>query len=117
MNEIEVRARATALIMSGRAEEVLELLARFYGIEAPRITVGLPKGYSGVLACYVRKKNTIYVKSRREYMDPFVVLHEFYHHLRFFGNKHRGTERGADRYAAESIKAYLRLLRSKHSSH
>ncbi|MCD6324272.1 MAG: hypothetical protein J7L55_04100 [Desulfurococcales archaeon] len=39
---------------------------------------------------------------------PFIIMHEFYHHLRYFGGEHRGTERGANAYAGRAIKAYLK---------
>jgi hypothetical protein len=40
-------------------------------------------------------------------MDPFIVLHEFYHHLRIRGGKiHRGTERNAMEFAKGFIKAH-----------
>ncbi len=102
-----VRARAVALILAGRPEEALDLLSRYYGVEAPRLRVGLPAGCRGrALGCYVAREKTIYVRSRREYMDPFVVLHEYYHHLRTRYGRHRGTEKHANRYAADSIHYY-----------
>lgn len=107
-----VRARAVALILLGETEKALEILSRFYGVPVPRVKVGLPKGRSGVLGCYVPSKRTIYLKSSEEYRNPFVVLHEFYHHIRYFAGKHRGTERGANEYALTSIQ-YFRELSSK----
>lgn len=40
--------------------------------------------------------------------NPFVILHEFYHHLRSksIDRQHKGTEKNADRFAAEFLKAY-----------
>jgi hypothetical protein len=45
---------------------------------------------------------------QRHAVNPFVVLHEFYHHLRCKGvdRMHRGTEGNADRFALDFIKAY-----------
>ena len=52
-------------------------------------------------------KNTIYLRSSREYMDPFVILHEFYHHIRSRLGKHRGTEKHADAFAMRAIALYM----------
>jgi hypothetical protein len=63
----------------------------------------------GVLAVYVARRREI-LAARREYLyDPFTILHEFYHHLRYFDNDHRGTERYADRFATDFIRAYQAL--------
>jgi hypothetical protein len=46
----------------------------------------------------------------QEYLDnPFVILHEFYHHLRTHGMEHRGTEKYANRFAEEFIEAFKTL--------
>ncbi len=107
-----VRARAVALILLGETEKALEILSKFYGVPTPRVKVGLPKGRSSVLGCYVPSKRTIYLKSSEEYKNPFVVLHEFYHHIRYFAGKHRGTEGKANEYALKSIQ-YFKELASK----
>jgi hypothetical protein len=41
-------------------------------------------------------------------MNPFVIIHEFYHHLRSkaVDKMHRGTEKNADKFAIEFIEAY-----------
>jgi len=40
-------------------------------------------------------------------MDPFTVLHEFYHHVRFrLGGLYRGTERNANEFARNFIESY-----------
>ena len=58
---------------------------------------------------YVARRKEI-MAARREFLyDPFTILHEFYHHLRYFGNEHRGTEKFADRFAIDYIRAF-RLL-------
>ena len=65
------------------------------------------KGRSkGVQAVYSANRKEI-LAAKREYLyDPFTILHEFYHHLRYFGGEHRGTEKHADRFAVEFIQAY-----------
>jgi hypothetical protein len=45
------------------------------------------------------------------FREPFVVLHEFYHHLRTaLDRKHRGTEKYADEFAREFIEAYKSIV-------
>jgi hypothetical protein len=107
-DELCVRARAAALILEGRVEEAVEMLADYYGVLRPRVRVGLPPRCSGALGCYVPSKRTIYLRSSEEYRNPLVVLHEFYHHLRSILGRHRGTEGRADRYALESLEALRR---------
>ena len=54
-----------------------------------------------------REKKKISVRNSDTLKDPFVVLHEFYHHLRTMGDtKHRGTEKYADAFAREFVEAY-----------
>lgn len=107
--ELQVRARAVELILEGRVEEALTLLSEHYGVRPPRIRVGLPKRRRGSLACYDPSKRLICLRSSSELRNPLVVLHEYYHHLRFTAGRHRGTEKHANRYALESCRAYLAL--------
>jgi len=107
--EEEALAEAVRLVLEGRPEEAVEMLSRFYGVRPPEVRVGLPKGCRRALGCYVPSKRTIYLRSSEEYMDPFVVLHEFYHHLRYRLGRHRGTEKGADQFALRALEAYRRL--------
>ena len=107
-DEEELLARAVALILDGRAEEALELLSRYYRVRPPQLRIGLPRGCTRALGCYVPRRRTIYLRSGDEYRNPFVVLHEFYHHIRYRMGRHRGTEKGADRFALRAIEAYRR---------
>ena len=68
------------------------------------------KGRSkGVLAVYSSGRKEI-LAAKREYLyDPFTILHEFYHHLRQFAGQHRGTEKYADAFAIDFIRAYHRV--------
>ncbi len=100
-----VMARAVRLVVSGEPEKALTLLSRYYGIPTPHLKVGLPRRCRKALGCYVASKRTIHVRSSSEYADPFVILHEFYHHLRSVLGMHRGTERYADQYAMRAIRA------------
>jgi hypothetical protein len=79
-------------------------------VEVPRLGVGTTKGHSkGVLAVYSADRKEILAVSQEYLYDPFVMLHEFYHHLRQFAGQHRGTEKNADRFALDYIAAYKRL--------
>jgi Zn-dependent peptidase ImmA (M78 family) len=106
--ELESEALVVQLILNGKVEKALELLARHYKVDLPKIRVGLPKGRrANVFGCYAARNQTIYVLNSEVLKDPFVVLHEFYHHLRTgVNNKHKGTEKLANRFAKEFIEAY-----------
>jgi hypothetical protein len=93
------------LILQGKTEEALEQLARHYNVGTPKVKVGLPKGNrSKVLGCYASKNQTIYALNSDVLKDPFIILHEFYHHLRTSPDmKHKGTEKLASRFAKEFI--------------
>jgi Zn-dependent peptidase ImmA (M78 family) len=78
-------------------------------VNVPRLKVGLPKGRrKSVLGCYQSKSETISVLNSDVFGNPFVILHEFYHHLRSksVDKQDRGTERNADKFAAEFLKEY-----------
>jgi hypothetical protein len=93
------------LILDGKVEESLELLARHYGVSVPRIRVGLPKSRrSKALGSYSAADQTIYVLDSDRLKDPFVILHEFYHHMRTgVDRRHRGTEKFASAFARKFI--------------
>jgi hypothetical protein len=103
------------LILSGKAEEALSILARNYNVALPKLKVGLPKGHSGTaFGCYTAKNATISVLNSDTIQNPFVILHEFYHHLRTSVDKrHRGTERNADKFACDFIDAYRSAIASR----
>ncbi len=94
------RAEIVRLISSDRdPEQAIEALSRHYNVERPSLRMGLPKGESKALGCYLERDKTIYI-SKQEYLyDPYVIVHEFYHHLRNVSGKHRGTERHAKEFA------------------
>ena len=105
--DVSVAFKVVSLILDCKTEEALELLSSYYGVEPPGLKVGRPKGIGKALAVYVASKKTIYV-TRGEYMcNPFIILHEYYHHLRTFMGKHRGTEKYADKFALCIISKYL----------
>ena len=103
------KSQVVALILSGKTEEALELLARKYQVAVPTLTVGLPKKHKAVAyGCYTANTKTISVLNSDIISNPFVILHEFYHHLRSKGvdRVHRGTESNADKFALEFLKEY-----------
>jgi len=101
------------LILNGKSEEALTLLAKNYKVNDPKLKVGLPKGRKiKAYGCYTSKNQTISVLNSAVLMNPFVILHEFYHHLRSkaVDKIHRGTEKNADKFALEFIEAYKKAL-------
>jgi hypothetical protein len=96
------------LILNGQAEKALSLLAKNYKVSTPKLKVGLPKGHKAkAFGCYTPKDATISVLNSDIISNPFVILHEFYHHLRTtIDKKHKGTEKNADKFAMDFIKAY-----------
>jgi hypothetical protein len=106
--EQKFKALIVGLILNGKTEEALELLAKHYRVEVPTLKVGLPKGRKKKsIGCYVAEKKAILVLNSDALKEPFVILHEFYHHLRTaLDAKHKGTEKYADEFSKEFIQAY-----------
>jgi hypothetical protein len=97
------------LILNKQTEQALKLLAKNYDVEVPKLKVGLPKGHvRNAYGTYSSQTRTISVLDSDTLWNPFVILHEFYHHLRSKGvdRMHRGTEKNADKFAAEFIREY-----------
>jgi hypothetical protein len=94
------------IAVARRPEEALDLLCEHYRVERPLLRMGLPRGEKKALGCYVHREKTIYISSQEYLYDPYVIIHEFYHHLRNVGGKHRGTERHARDFAL----AFLRTI-------
>jgi Zn-dependent peptidase ImmA (M78 family) len=102
------KPRIVHLILDQKAEEALETLAEHYKVDVPKLKVGLPKGHKNVCGCYTSKNQTISVASSDFLGNPFVILHEFYHHLRSrsVDKQHKGTEKNADKFATEFLREY-----------
>jgi Zn-dependent peptidase ImmA (M78 family) len=97
------------LILNKQTEQALELLSKNFGVEVPKLKVGLPKGHTrNAYGTYNAQNQTICVLDSDIFSNPFVILHEFYHHLRTKGvdKLHRGTEKNADKFAVEFIREY-----------
>ncbi|HKT22402.1 MAG TPA: hypothetical protein VJR06_07340, partial [Nitrososphaerales archaeon] len=92
-----------------KPEEAIGVLSRWYRVSVPKLGVGVLEGKTkGVAAVYSQRRKEILAAGRDYLYDPFVMIHEFYHHLRSVSGKHRGTERQADRFALDFIAAYRR---------
>ena len=101
------RIRVVCNIMNGRAHVALRELARFYDIKEPDIRVGTVKAHRHVLACYVQKEKRIYVSKSDLLTNPFVILHEFYHHMRASQTVKRGQ---VEKYADSFVISFIREL-------
>lgn len=109
MEQNNFKAYIVWLILNGRPEESLELLAKNYKVSVPKLKVGLPKKHkTTAYGCYTAKNQTISVLNSDVLINPFVILHEFYHHIRsnVVDKVHRGTEKGADCFALDFIGKY-----------
>jgi len=105
-----IKAKVVHLIFAKEPEQALELLANLYNVKNPKLRVGTVKRRrKTALAVYVHKENTIYASNSDILYNPFVILHEFYHHIRSKSGEHKGTEKNADAFANEFIQSYLRL--------
>ncbi len=106
------------LILNGKPEEAVERLAKHYQVAVPALKVGLPKKHKmKAYGCYSAKNQTISVLNSDVLVNPFVILHEFYHHLRSkaVDRVHRGTEGNADKFALDYIAAYHALAQRQQS--
>jgi hypothetical protein len=101
------KALVVATILDTRTEEAIQLLCKHYRVSVPRLKVGVVEGRTkGVAAVYSLERKEI-LAAKMEYLyDPFVMIHEFYHHLRSVSGKHRGTEKQADKFASGFVTAY-----------
>jgi hypothetical protein len=101
------KSTVVLLILNSKPEEALILLAKQYNVNTPNLKVGLPKGHkTSAYGCYTSKTETISVLNSEILNNPFVILHEFYHHLRSknVDKIHRGTEKNANKFALEFLK-------------
>ena len=104
----DFKAIIVKLILSGEVNRALNLLSKNHKVKKPILKVGLPKGHkTKTLGCYSTKQSTIMVQNRELLTNPYLILHEFYHHLRTnIDKKHLGTEKNADKFAIEYISEY-----------
>lgn len=108
--EEQMRARVVGLILDSKPEEAIKVLSRWYRVSEPGLGIGVVEGKTKRVAAVYSQRTKKILAARREFLfDPFVMIHEFYHHLRSAGGRHRGTERQADRFALDFIESYRQL--------
>jgi hypothetical protein len=107
LSEREFRAKVVIDILNGRPEQAVKRLSKYYGVIEPSLRVGTVKRHRKVLACYVEKEKRIYISKSALFTDPFVILHEFYHHLRASPvSRNRQVEKRADLFALKFIQDF-----------
>ncbi|MGI0065287.1 MAG: hypothetical protein ACREA5_03035 [Nitrosotalea sp.] len=105
------KAKIVALILDKKTEVALEKLSELYKVDTPEIVVGtIKKKRRTVYAVYVVQEKKIYALNSDIFYDPFVILHEYYHHIRSKLGTHRGSEKYANMYAQEFIDSYMRIV-------
>ena len=105
------KAKIVHMILNRNTEEALQKLSKFYKVTPPEIVVGTIKGKRRtVYAVYVQKERRIYVINSDVFNNPFIVLHEFYHHIRTRAGVHRGSEKHANMYAKSFIDSYKKIV-------
>src|SRR5919107_3774075 len=105
------KAKIVHMILNRDTEEALQKLSNIYNVTPPEIVVGTIKGKrKTVYAVYVQKERRIYVINSDIFYNPFIVLHEFYHHIRTRAGVHRGSERHANMYAKSFIDSYKKIV-------
>jgi hypothetical protein len=101
------RVGIVRMILDGHPEEALSSLSAHYEIEMPQLRVGTVKRHRKVLAVYVHREKRIYVSKSDLLRNPFVILHEFYHHLRASNTpKNEQVEKRADSFALAYIQEF-----------
>jgi hypothetical protein len=107
------KAKVVQMILDKNTEEALQSLSAYYKVNAPQIVVGTIKGKRRtVYAVYVQREGKIYCINSEIFYNPFVVLHEFYHHIRTTGDIHKGSEKYANSYAKSFIDSYKKIIES-----
>ena len=108
------KAKIVHMILNRDTEEALQKLSNIYNVTPPEIVVGTIKGKrKTVYAVYVQKERRIYVINSDIFYNPFIVLHEFYHHIRTRAGVHRGSEKHANMYAKSFIDSYKKIVEKK----
>ena len=106
-----VKAKIVALILDKKTELALEKLSELYNVDTPEIVVGtIKKKRRTVYAVYVVQEKKIYALNSDIFYNPFIILHEYYHHIRSKFGIHRGSEKHANLYAQEFIDSYMGIV-------
>ncbi len=104
-----LKVEVVQLILEKQTEEALKKLSTVFGVTVPGLKVGLPKGHvRTAYGTYDAKSQTIRVLDSEIFCNPFVILHEFYHHLRSrsVDRQHHGTEKNADKFALDFLREF-----------
>ena len=105
------KAYIVQLIIDKKTEQAIESLSQLYEINPPQIVVGTIKGKRRtVYAVYVQRECKIYCINSDIFYNPFIIMHEFYHHLRTTAGVHRGSEKHANLYARDFIDSYNTII-------
>ena len=105
------KAYIVQLIIDKKTEQAIESLSQLYEIKPPQIVVGTIKGKRRtVYAVYVQRECKIYCINSDIFYNPFIIMHEFYHHLRTTAGVHRGSEKHANLYARDFINSYNTII-------
>ena len=105
------KAKVVQMILDKKTEEALNSLSTHYKVNPPQIVVGTIKGKRRtVYAVYVKGEGKIYCINSDIFYNPFIVLHEFYHHIRTTGGIHKGSEKHANNYAKGFIDSYNKII-------
>lgn len=105
------KAEIVQMIINRETESALAILCKYYKISPVKITVGTIKGKRRtVYAVYVQNESKIYCINSDIYYDPFIIVHEFYHHLRTVAGLHRGSEKHANKFAKDFIDSYNKII-------
>ncbi len=59
---------------------------------------------------FKERERKIYCSNSGIFYNPFIVLHEFYHHIRTTGGIHKGSEKYANRYAKGFTDSYNKII-------
>jgi len=107
-SEREFRAKVVLSILDGKVEFALKLLSEHYGVNPPDVCVGTVKRHRKVLACYLEQEKRIYVSKSDLLTNPFLILHEFYHHLRASQVVRGQVDKRADHFASHFLRDFRR---------
>lgn len=113
MSELDdlAKAKIVEMILDGKTEKALQMLSEVYRVESPQIAVGtIKKKRRTVYAVYVVREKKIYALNSDIFCNPFIILHEYYHHIRSKLGKHKGSERNANMYAKGFIDSYSKIM-------
>ncbi|MEO9276341.1 MAG: hypothetical protein ABI340_00975 [Nitrososphaera sp.] len=104
------KAKVVQMILDGKTEDALDVLSDFYRVDTPKIIVGTVKRKRRtVFAVYVPMERKIYALNSDIFCNPFVIIHEYYHHIRSKLGIHRGSEKHANLYAKGFIDSYNKM--------